>query len=81
MAATWKSYRFEKSNRTSSSHNPGILVIDEMWTFTMTDCNKDKSKLWFSCTCRKTNGIFCPVKAWVIRTEVKRTTYSIYVEL
>ena len=67
----WKSWRFSQSNRKSIKENPGILLIDELWTLTMISISKSKTSLWFGCTCRKVNGIFCPFKAWVSKEEIE----------
>ena len=68
---SWKSWRFSQSNRKCTEENPGILIIDDFWTLTLVNISKNKTSLWFGCTCRKVNGIFCPFKAWVSKEELE----------
>ena len=37
----------------------------------MITISKSKTSLWFGCTCRKINRIFCAFKAWVSKEEIE----------
>ena len=60
------SYRFV-SQRKSGDENPGELIVNEQHRFTKMGHSKDRNTLWYGCSCREVNGIFCPAKIWLGR--------------
>ena len=59
----WKvSYRFV------SQRKYGELIVNEQHQFTKMGHSKDRNiTLWYGCSCREVNGIFCPAKIWLGR--------------